>query len=141
MTDQAERADLAELLMRASRGLRHQWAASLQPWDLSPHQARALRVVAELGSPRLGAVADRLRVTPRSVTEVIDALQDRGLTERVPDGSDRRAVCVVLTSRGEAVLAEIVAARRASAQAYFAPLTAAQQAELARLLTRLDEGD
>lgn len=138
MTSSPAPADLAETLLRAARRLRREWASSLGPWDLSPHHARALRVVAELDRPRLGAVAERLHVTPRSATEVIDALEARGLVVRVPDEADRRAVRVVLTERGEGVRDEIAAARRAAAETCFAPLSDGERADLARLLARID---
>jgi DNA-binding MarR family transcriptional regulator len=130
--------ELGELLMRAARGLRRRWAASLEPWDLSPHHARALQVVGDLGSPRLGTVAERLRIAPRSATEVIDALEERGLIERAPDDSDRRAIRVSLTTRGRQLLAEVDAARGAAGAEHFAPLTATERADLADLLNKLD---
>ena len=34
--------------MRVARGLRHRGAAVTAPWNLAPHQARALRVVAQM---------------------------------------------------------------------------------------------
>ena len=82
MSTTAPEPELGELLMRATRGLRRRWAAALEPWDLSPHHARALHVVGDLGAPRLGTVAERLRIAPRSATEVVDALEERGLVER-----------------------------------------------------------
>jgi DNA-binding MarR family transcriptional regulator len=140
MPTTAPEPELGELLMRATRGLRHRWAASLKPWDLSPHHARALQVVGDLGSPRLGTVAERLRIAPRSATEVIDALEERGLIERAPDDSDRRAIRVSLTTRGRQLLAEVDAARRAAGAEHFASLTATERADLADLLKKLDKG-
>ncbi len=133
-----EQGDLADLLMGAARGLRRRWAESLEPWGLSPHHARALRVVADLQAPRLGVVAEHLRVTPRSATEVVDTLEQRGLVERQPDPEDRRAICVVLTPEGARVRAEIDASRRTGGAGYFAELTAAERTTLTGLLTKLD---
>jgi DNA-binding MarR family transcriptional regulator len=131
--------ELGELLMRATRGLRRRWASSLEPWDLSPHHARALQVVGDLDGSRLGTVAERLRIAPRSATEVIDALEERGLIERAPDDSDRRAVRVSLTARGHQLLAEVDTARRAAGNEHFGSLTATERAALAELLKKLDE--
>ena len=139
MTTSAPVPELGELLMRATRGLRRRWAESLEPWDLSPHHARALQVVGDLETPRLGTVAERLRIAPRSATEVIDALEERGLVERIPDHSDRRAICVSLTSQGREVLAEVNVARGAAGAEHFALLTAAERAQLSELLVKLDQ--
>lgn len=134
--DRGERLD--EQLMRAARGLRRRWAHALEPLSLTPHHARALRVVGELGAPRLGLVAERLHIAPRSATEVVDALVERGLAERVADEADRRAMCVVLTVRGREVLAQVQEAQAAAGAAHFGSLSDADRADLARLLAKVD---
>src|ERR687894_1771262 len=77
--------------MRVSRAQRRRWRDALAPWDLSPHQARALAVVCAGDGVRLSDLAESLRIAPRSATEVADGLQERGLVERGPDPGDRRA--------------------------------------------------
>ncbi len=109
------------------------------PWDLAPHQARALRVVARHGQVRPGRIAAHLRVAPRSVTDVIDALEERGLVERAPDADDRRATVVTLTASGRGLVDEIDAARRADSHAYFSQLSDRDRATLRRILATLDE--
>ena len=136
MTEPEVRLD--DLMMRAARGLRRGWARSLEPLSLTPHSARALRVVGELGTPRLGVVAERLHIAPRSATEVVDALVERGAVERVADEVDRRATCVVLTEEGRRILAEVETAQAAAAADHFAALTEDDRADLARLLAKLD---
>lgn len=74
--------DLEELLRSASHRMRHRWVEVLQPWELSPHHARALRAIVSSEPLRLSELAERLRVANRSVTDVVDALVERGLAER-----------------------------------------------------------
>src|SRR6478672_10875649 len=81
----ADATTLADLLGQATRALRRRWAHGLGPLELSPHQARALRVIANGGAQRLSVIAQALRIAPRSATEVVDALEQRGLVERTPD--------------------------------------------------------
>ena len=69
------------------------WPSGLGP-DLSPHDARALRVIGHHGPTRLGVVAEHLRIAPRSATDVVDRLESRGLVHRTPDPDDRRAMTV-----------------------------------------------
>lgn len=135
----ADEPELDELLMRATRGLRRRWAESLEPLGLTPHHVRALRTIAALGRPRLGVVAERLRIAPRSATEVVDGLEERGLVQRVPDEADRRATCVVLTEQGTATLAEAEALRSAAGAERFAHLSTEERTALRALLLRLDE--
>ena len=132
-----ETADLGELLMRAARAQRHRWREVLAPWELSPHQGRALGVVCRGGEVRISALAETLRIAPRSATEVVDGLVQRGLVERAPDPADRRAVIVRPTSAGERVRAEVDAARAADSRAYFDQLPAEDRAALARMLRAL----
>jgi DNA-binding MarR family transcriptional regulator len=130
-------ADLGDLLMRAARTLRRRWRGVLAPWDLSPHQARALGVVGRQDGVRLSDLAEALHIAPRSATEVADGLQERGLVERTPDPGDRRAVILRPTDEGRRVRAEIDAARTADAAELFARLPASDRAALARILQTL----
>lgn len=129
--------ELGELLMRVARTQRRRWRESLAPWDLSPHQARALRVVCEREGVRLSDLADALHIAPRSATEVADGLQERGLVERAPDPGDRRAVLLRPTGEGRRVRAEVGRARAADNEALFSRLSPEDRDTLARLLTAL----
>ncbi len=132
--------DLGDLVMRVARSLRRRGAEAMAPWDLAPHQVRALRVVSHHEGIRPGELAAHLRVAPRSVTDVVDALEERGLLERRRDPGDRRATVLALTASGQRLVDESGAARRADAEAYFAQLSERDRVTLRRILTRLDEG-
>ncbi|NKR92783.1 MarR family transcriptional regulator [Rhodococcus hoagii] len=134
---------LRDLVISTSRGLRRRWFSALEPWGLSPHEFRALRVIdGEAGGrPRLGDVAKALRIAPRSATEVVDRLQKRDLVERVADDVDRRAVCVRLTDSGRRLLDEMSAARDAQAADFFAGLDDHDRVELSRILDKLTADD
>ena len=125
---------LGELLMRAARGQRRRWRDTLAPWELSPHHARALGVVTDRAGTRLSDLAEALHIAPRSATEVADALQARGLVERAPDPTDRRAVVLTPTDEGRRVQQEIAEAGAADTRDLFARLDAADRAALARIL-------
>ena len=133
--------DLGEQLLRVARGLRRAWMVDLSEHDLSPHEARALRVAAERDpAPRLRELADSLRIAPRSVTDVVDALEGKGYVSREPDPHDRRASVVVVTDAGRAVRAAVHEARRRSVGDQMGALSADQRAALADALTTLEQG-
>jgi DNA-binding MarR family transcriptional regulator len=94
-------------------------------------------VLVRYGTVRLGALSEHLHIAPRSATEVVDALETRGLVERHPDPADRRATLVALTSRGEEVAAAIRSARAAEAEEFFARLAPGDRAALTRILDAL----
>ena len=133
----ADDRTLGDLLMRVARTQRRRWREALAPWDLSPHQARALWVVCENDGVRLSDLAEALRIAPRSATEVADGLQERGLLERTPDPGDRRAVILRPTDEGRRIRGEIDAARAADSTELFARLSPADRDALARILRTL----
>ena len=132
-------ADLGDLVMRVARTLRRRGAEAMAPWDLAPHHARALKVIGRHERIRPGELAGHLRVAPRSVTDVVDALEARGLLAREPDPGDRRATVLVLTASGRQLVTEIGSARRADADTYFARLPAGDRVCLERILRTLDD--
>ena len=136
---ESDRETLRDLVMTTAHALRRRWFGNLDPWGLSPHEVRALMVVDRLGTPRLGEVARRLHIAPRSATEVIDRLDERGLTERLPDEHDRRARCVRTTESGRHVLTELRAAQGVGADDYFAVLSEDEREQLAGLLRKLTD--
>lgn len=133
---------LAELLTCASWRLRRASRRELEPLGLTFGQARALRLLARAGGPvRIGALAARLEVVPRSATTMVDGLETAGLAIRRAAPDDRRSVLVSLTPAGEALLERLGRARRASAEELFARLTRSQREGLFELLTVLNRRD
>jgi DNA-binding MarR family transcriptional regulator len=125
---------LGDAFWGVARRLRRTSFSALAPWDVTPSQLRALRTLHHHGQLRPGALAEHLRIAPRSATEVVDALQQRGLAERAPDPGDRRATLVTLTDEGVRVVDAVRAARAADAESLFATLSEPDRAELLRLL-------
>jgi DNA-binding MarR family transcriptional regulator len=128
---------LADAFRSVSRQLRETSQETLAPWDINPSQFRALRVLNHHGALRLSDLSGRLHIAPRSATEVVDALESRGLVERRPDPSDRRATLVELTAHGTGVLHAIRAARGTEAERVFDRLTPADRDHLSRILRQL----
>jgi DNA-binding MarR family transcriptional regulator len=128
---------LSEAFRSVARQLRDTSQDFLVPWDISPSQLRALRVLMRHGAMRLSELSGHLHIAARSTTEVVDALQTRGLVERQPDPGDRRATLVQVTEHGASVLDAIRAARGTEAERAFDRLTQADRAHLARILRKL----
>lgn len=137
-----EPESLGDLLLASARALRREYAAALAGLEptVTPGQARALRVVIEHASPRLSVLAERLRIAPRSATEVVDALEALGLVQRQPDPTDRRAACVVPTEAGLRLGERAEATRQRAADRLLGVLPAGDREELTRLLRVLLAG-
>ena len=128
---------LSEAFRSVARRLRETSQEALAPWEITPSQLRAMRVLARHGVMRLSALSDHLRIAARSATEVADALEARGLVERRPDPDDRRATLVELTGHGTSVLDAIREVSGTAAERAFDRLSQPDRAHLARILRKL----
>ncbi|HXT36153.1 MAG TPA: MarR family transcriptional regulator [Chloroflexota bacterium] len=87
------------------------WPSSLRDawreWtnlDLTMPQFKLLLTIASGDGPRVSDLAQRLGVTPPTVTAVLDRLVEHGLVRRTDDQRDRRQVICLLTSQGAELL-------------------------------------
>lgn len=131
--------ELAELVHGVGHRLRRGYADRLGPLGLSPGQARALRAIVDADPPlRMVQLAERLRIVPRSVTPVIDALEEAGLVRREVDPANRRSTLLVVTPEGLERYARVREARGQVAEELFSVLTAGQRDRLRELLELVD---
>jgi DNA-binding MarR family transcriptional regulator len=135
--DSAGDETLSDAFWSVARQLREASHASLVPWDITPAHLRALRALKRHGTLRLSELSGHLHIAARSTTEVVDALESRGLVERRPDPGDRRATLVEVTEHGASVLDAIRAARGTEAERVFGRLSQTDRAHLARILRKL----
>lgn len=127
--------ELFWLLRTTLRRMRREVREQLSPVELTPARHRMLRVLARAGEPqRQTTLAGWLDVVPRSITSLVDDLEQAGLVERAPDPTDRRATLVSLTAQGREVLAAADAERRRRADELLSRLSDEERAELLRLL-------
>jgi DNA-binding MarR family transcriptional regulator len=97
-------------------------------------------MVTRAGEPvRMGAIASRMGIVPRSATGLVDRLVEAGLVLRAVDPDNRRSVLVSLSDQGQRLQSAMGEARTAAAEELLSPLTAAQRESLAELLSRLTE--
>jgi DNA-binding MarR family transcriptional regulator len=136
---------LGEAFGTVARRLRAASMAAFAAHDVTPSQVRAIRVLdahgghGPHGGVRSKELAEHLRIAPRSATEVVDALEAKGLVSRSVDPSDRRATLVALTDRGRALSEEVRRLRGVESDKLFRQLSAADRADLARILGKLSE--
>lgn len=99
-------ASLRLSIVRLARLLRQQ-----DPADLSPAVATALGTIWREGPVTLSRLAAVERVTPPTITKLVDKLEARGLVERIADPGDGRVCRVAVTDAGRAEV-DTIRARR-----------------------------
>jgi DNA-binding MarR family transcriptional regulator len=135
-------SQVSEQFTRAFWRMRRGTAKELAPLGLTFAQGRVLRVLGRADGPmRIGDLAARLEIVPRSATSMVDLLEEAGLAVRQPDREDRRSVLVSPTPAGRDLLERMGEARRASAEALFGRLDEQQLQQLRELLDVLDAPD
>ena len=133
--DQDEAHTTGDLVMALARRLRRAHLDALSAWHVTPSQSRALRVISLGGDGvRPSALAERLRIAPRSATDVVDTLEERGWVRRTPDPTDRRATTLTLTGTGRELVAAIDDVRRRASEEVLGVLSAAQRRTLHEIL-------
>ncbi len=121
---------------------------SLARIGLTPSRTHLLWVLREEGACTQRVLADRLGVSPRNVTGLVDALEDTGFVVRKPHPDDRRATLVDFTARGAATVATMEQQQQEFAELLFGGLPARSVDEfratleivVQRLRARLEEG-
>jgi DNA-binding MarR family transcriptional regulator len=133
--------ELVGLMARFSRAY-VRWLKALveEVGGCHPTQMQTLRILRFQGPLKMADLGQRLGVTRRNVTKLIDGLEEEGLVHRKAMPNDRRVTLVELSEAGRArdeALFDVVAE---AAAPLFEQLPTTDRAEFARLIRRLLEG-
>lgn len=115
-------------------------AQNKQYSKLSGPRMGVLFIVHHSGGIRMGDLAAKLHVAPRTVTDLVDGLERDGFLHRVPDPRDRRASLLELSEFAKKDFDRISAMRKAFVEEIFSPLSNAEKESLIALLSKLREG-
>jgi DNA-binding MarR family transcriptional regulator len=108
LTELAETAGprISYAIARLERAIRAGIAERVRPHGLTTLQYTTLSVLHRHGQPLSNAqLARRAYMTPQSMSEVIDALENKGLIKRNPHRNHGRLFPATLTPKGRRVLA------------------------------------
>jgi DNA-binding MarR family transcriptional regulator len=95
-----------DLLLQVNDLFARDMERALGAAGLTPARMHVLWVVRAGGPVSQQQLAEALRVTPRNVTGLVDALESGGFVTREPHPTDRRSILVTLTPRGETIMDE-----------------------------------
>jgi DNA-binding MarR family transcriptional regulator len=97
---------------------------------LTPARTHLLWELNRLGPSTQQALATALKVSPRNITGLVDALEAAGFLIRRSHPRDRRATLVTLTDQGRQTIAEMAHERAQIASALIANLSSDQVEQL-----------
>lgn len=129
--------DVSFLLARANAIALAAGNAALAEHGLKARSFSVLVLASGDARPSQRDLAEFLRLDPSQVVSLVDDLQSRGLVERQPDPSDRRANVVVATEAGRTLAAAAREAARIAEERVHAQLSQEERELLTGLLRRL----
>lgn len=130
---------MAEGLIGAIQAFRPVVAQAAQAVELgSPERARLLWGL-KAGPCRAGVLAHSARISPSTLTEVIEGLESDGLVRREADADDRRAVRITLTAEGRRHLQRFEHAAAVALADRLATLTVSQRQRIRAALADIRE--
>ena len=127
---------LAELFIDVSRQL-GRMSSRARTGELSNARYNVMRAVLSHGPERMSRIASAVGISPRSLTDLVDALAGDGYIRRLSDPHDRRSVLLELTPTGHDVVRAGRRARLGQAAHVFQDLDPNERVMLERLLLKL----
>jgi DNA-binding MarR family transcriptional regulator len=105
-TPQALLDSTAFLVTRAQQYAHREFLAALQPLAIEPRHFGTMRALRIVGPATQGQLGELLDVSPATVVQIVDHLEERGLVTRERDPTDRRVYRLYLTADAERVVEE-----------------------------------
>jgi DNA-binding MarR family transcriptional regulator len=128
--------DVVDALLLAAHRVRNAADARLRERGLSLQGFKLMRSLKN-SDLSMREISDVLYVSPRTVTDMVDGLEARGLVARHAHPADRRVTLVHLTDAGRQQLAAATAGAERNSRAVVSALSEADQQTLRRLLDRV----
>jgi DNA-binding MarR family transcriptional regulator len=107
--------------------------------EISPHQYRALAILALRGPRNASILADELGVGRPAATKLVDRLERRKLIRRRRHGTDRRQVILDATDRGLHIVRAVQRCRRRKLERVLDSLESGAREALRTALPALNE--
>jgi DNA-binding MarR family transcriptional regulator len=129
--------ELAPLMAEFGKAYTRKIYSEMGRAGTTPARARLLMTLQCHGSCKMTDIGGYLSVTPRSVTKLVDGLEQEGLVVREPHPHDRRISMIRLTPQGMLVCKESAMANHAAITSLYEHLTAKEREQLGQILQKL----
>jgi DNA-binding MarR family transcriptional regulator len=139
MTNFPEPQHLDFLLAQVSRLHHHRAHELLDKIGLFRGQPRVIDLLVEQNGLTHRELAEKLEVTPATVTKMIQRMEKAGFVQRKPDADDQRVSRVYLTKAGRGVHADLQTFQQQMDSESFRGFSEEEQAVMRGFLLRLRE--
>jgi DNA-binding MarR family transcriptional regulator len=123
-------ADLARILARINRGLRHRTRDARDALEVTPSESELLRLLDQKPGIRVQDAAVEMDIASNSVSTLVKQLSRVGLLTREADPLDGRAVCLRLTPLAQEWVTRVGNAREQAIDRALASLEPADRESL-----------
>ncbi|HUF14112.1 MAG TPA: MarR family transcriptional regulator [Longimicrobiales bacterium] len=137
MTDNELPLKLWVVLARAAAAVRRHAVADQERHGLSEGEFAVLEALYHKGPMLLVEVQRKILVSSGGITYLVDRLAGKGLAERRPCATDRRASYAALTKEGERLIRSIFPAHGQAIARAVSGLTDAEKRQAVKLLRKL----
>ncbi|HEX7117276.1 MAG TPA: MarR family transcriptional regulator [Longimicrobiales bacterium] len=134
---EARALKLWTVLARAYNAVAAHSRADIARHELTMAEFAVLEALFHKGPLLLGELQRKILVSSGGITYLVDRLVNRGLVERRPCATDRRAVYAALTAEGEALIRRIFPEHARAMMRAVSGLDDGEQQEAIRLLRHL----
>ncbi len=124
-------------LVRCTAAVQGRLDASIRGYGVTPSQFGLLEALLHLGPQEPCDLGPKLLTSRPNVVLIVDQLEERRLVRRAPVPGDKRRVLVALTRAGSRLARRLFEKHVERVVETFAPLSAADQEDLAVLCKRL----
>lgn len=105
--NQCKESSLGDLLFVFRRNILESIKKAGFKHDLTFSQMEVLRFIGSSGKETMKNIADYLKITPPSATEIVSELERKGLVKRVGDKNDRRVVFIFPTEMSKKLFVSV----------------------------------
>ncbi|MDH6365310.1 DNA-binding MarR family transcriptional regulator [Enterococcus sp. PF1-24] len=133
----------AFLLLNTAKNLKYGLNRTLETYNITAQQWAVIQRLSQVANENITAqqLSQDLEMDKQTISEIVKRLESKQLLIREKNPNDRRAYQLKLSKIGIQALTQYQEVSQTVLEAFLSPLTAAEQAQLQKLLFKLQASD
>ena len=129
-----QKSNLSDLLLVLRRNIVEAIRKEGLKQDLTFSQMEVMGFIGPNGKETMKSIAEYLKITPPSATEIVSEMERKGLVKRINDKSDRRVVDIVFTPTAKKLFNSISKRKEMISQKMISRLNTEDRKNLERII-------